>query len=104
MAVAARRHDVRAPDLGGFGLKLLGGRLLPGVSGPAALFMYEGANGERFTIYCSRLDGARTAFRYDAERQLRRGALDRRQLRLGDQRPEGQGQAEGRRQRRLRPA
>ena len=27
--------------------------------------MYEGANGERFTIYCSRLDAARTAFRYD---------------------------------------
>jgi anti-sigma factor RsiW len=57
---------LRAPDLGGFGLKLLGGRLLPGVRGPAALFMYEGANGERFTIYCSRLDETRTSFRYDA--------------------------------------
>ena len=57
---------LRAPDLGAFDLKLLGGRLLPGISGPAALFMYEGANGERFTIYCSRLDAARTAFRYDA--------------------------------------
>jgi anti-sigma factor RsiW len=56
---------LRAPELGGFGLKLLGGRLLPGVSGPAALFMYEGSNGERYTIYCSRLDGSRTAFRYD---------------------------------------
>jgi anti-sigma factor RsiW len=58
--------SLRAPDLGVFGLKLLGGRLLPGIIGPAALFMYEGANGERFTIYCSRLDAARTAFRYDA--------------------------------------
>ena len=57
---------LRAPDLGAFDLKRLGGRLLPGISGPAALFMYEGANGERFTIYCSRLDAARTAFRYDA--------------------------------------
>ena len=57
---------LRAPDLGAFDLKLLGGRLLPGIAGPAALFMYEGANGERFTIYCSRLDAARTAFRYDA--------------------------------------
>ena len=57
---------LRAPDLGAFDLKLLGGRLLPGVDGPAALFMYEGANGERFTIYCSRLDATRTAFRYDA--------------------------------------
>ena len=56
---------LRAPDLGAFGLKLLGGRLLPGVSGPAALFMYEGPSGERFTIYCSRLDASRTAFRYD---------------------------------------
>src|SRR6185437_9399948 len=57
---------LRAPDLGQFDLKLLGGRLLPGVVGPAALFMYEGASGERFTIYCSRLNEARTAFRYDA--------------------------------------
>jgi anti-sigma factor RsiW len=58
---------LRAPDLGMFGLKLLGGRLLPGIVGPAALFMYEGASGERFTIYCSRLNASRTAFRYDAE-------------------------------------
>jgi anti-sigma factor RsiW len=57
---------LRAPDLGAFDLKLLGGRLLPGINGPAALFMYEGANGERFTIYCSRLHEPRTAFRYSA--------------------------------------
>jgi anti-sigma factor RsiW len=56
---------LRAPELAAFDLKLLGGRLLPGVGGPAALFMYEGANGERFTIYCSRLDAAPTAFRYN---------------------------------------
>ena len=60
-----RRHHAAGAGLGAFGLKLLGGRLLPGLSGPAALFMYEGANGERFTIYCSRLDAPRTAFRYD---------------------------------------
>jgi len=29
--------------------------------------MYEGTSGERFTIYCSRLNAARTAFRYDAQ-------------------------------------
>jgi anti-sigma factor RsiW len=58
---------LRAPDLGAFDLKLLGGRLLPGVRGPAALFMYESASGERFTIYCSRLEATRTAFRYDVE-------------------------------------
>jgi anti-sigma factor RsiW len=57
--------SLRAPDLGQFDLKLLGGRLLPGVSGPAALFMYESSRGQRFTIYCSRLDAARTAFHYD---------------------------------------
>jgi anti-sigma factor RsiW len=56
---------LKAPDLAQFDLKLLGGRLLPGVSGPAALFMYENSSGQRFTIYCSRLDASRTAFRYD---------------------------------------
>ena len=57
---------LRAPNLGAFDLKLLGGRLLPGIGGPAALFMYESASGERITIYCSRLNHARTAFRYGA--------------------------------------
>jgi anti-sigma factor RsiW len=55
---------LRAPDLGGFGLKLLGGRLLPGPTGPAALFMYEGANGERFTLYSSAQRQPQAAFRY----------------------------------------
>jgi anti-sigma factor RsiW len=57
---------LRAPDLASFDLKLLGGRLLPGIGGPAALFMYESATGERFTIYCSKLSEARTAFHYSA--------------------------------------
>jgi len=57
--------SLRAPDLSAFGLKLLGGRLLPGLASPAALFMYEGANGERFTMYCAKVNAARTAFRYD---------------------------------------
>jgi len=55
---------LRAPDLGGFGLKLLGGRLLPGPNGPAALFMYEGASGERFTLYSSPQRQPQTSFRY----------------------------------------
>ena len=54
----------RAPDLQPFGLKLLGGRLLPGQHGPAALYMYEGSTGERFTLYASRLPGPSTALRY----------------------------------------
>jgi len=55
---------LRAPDLGSFNLKLLGGRLLPGPHGPAALFMYEGPSGERYTYYCSRMNMPRTALRY----------------------------------------
>lgn len=55
---------LRAPDFSPFGLKLLGGRLLPGTASPAALFMYEGASGERYTIYCSRSAAAQTALRY----------------------------------------
>lgn len=53
-----------APDLAGFDLKLLGGRLLPGLQGPAALFMYESASGERVTIYCTPLKASSTAFQY----------------------------------------
>ena len=48
-----RRHGFAAPDLETFSLKLLGGRLLPGPIGPAALFMYESPTGERYTFYCS---------------------------------------------------
>ncbi|HEV2956094.1 MAG TPA: anti-sigma factor [Xanthobacteraceae bacterium] len=58
-------YDVRAPDLGPIGLKLVGGRLLPGASGAgAALLMYEGPSGERFTIYCARSHAPETALRY----------------------------------------
>lgn len=56
---------LRAPELSTFGLTLLGGRLLPGVGGPAALFMYESGSGERFTLYCSRLNEPTTSLRYN---------------------------------------
>jgi anti-sigma factor RsiW len=49
--------QVKAPDLGDEGYKLLGGRLLPGSRGPAALIMYEGQGGERVTITCVRSAG-----------------------------------------------
>lgn len=42
---------VKAPDLEPVGLALLGGRLLPGETAPAAMLMYEGTNGERVTLY-----------------------------------------------------
>jgi anti-sigma factor RsiW len=56
--------NLRAPDLQEYSLKLLGGRLLPGPFGPAALFMYEGPTGERFTVYCSRSKTPRSSLRY----------------------------------------
>src|SRR6478752_4003170 len=36
---------VRAPELDATGLKLVGGRLLPGPTGPASFLMYESASG-----------------------------------------------------------
>jgi anti-sigma factor RsiW len=59
-------HELRMPDLETSGLKLVGGRLLPGPFGPAAFCMYEGPTGERFTIYYARTDSPPTALRYRA--------------------------------------
>ena len=58
---------VRAPELAAAGLKLVGGRLLPGSSGPASFMMYESASGERFTIYTAKSDAEATQMRYAAE-------------------------------------
>jgi anti-sigma factor RsiW len=58
--------NLRVPDLNEYSLKLLGGRLLPGPIGPAALFMYESPTGERFTIYCSKSKKLRMALRYQS--------------------------------------
>jgi anti-sigma factor RsiW len=55
---------LRAPELEKMGLKLVGGRLLPGPTGASAFFMYEGSSGERFTLYCGRTSVAETALRY----------------------------------------
>ena len=57
---------LRAPELDKVGLKLVGGRLLPGPTGPTAFFMYEGASGERFTLYCGRTGDQQTALLYTA--------------------------------------
>ena len=54
--------DVRAPELAG--LKLVGGRLLPGPTGPASFLMYESASGERFTIYTAKSEAEATQMRY----------------------------------------
>jgi anti-sigma factor RsiW len=65
--------DVRAPVLDATGLKLVGGRLLPGPTGPASFLMYESASGERFTVYTSRASTETTQMRY--ARQDNDGAL-----------------------------
>jgi anti-sigma factor RsiW len=58
--------DVRAPELGAKGLTLVGGRLLPGPTGPASFLMYESASGERFTLYASRAKTDTAQMRYTA--------------------------------------
>jgi len=58
--------EVLAPDLEGTGLKLVGGRLLPGPSGPASFLMYEGPSGERFTVYAARTAAGTAEMRYTA--------------------------------------
>jgi anti-sigma factor RsiW len=61
--------DVKAPQLGAVGYELVGGRLLPSNSGPAAQFMYQDARGQRLTLYV-RTDAQEqheTAFRYAQE-------------------------------------
>ncbi|WP_454630777.1 anti-sigma factor family protein [Bradyrhizobium cenepequi] len=59
--------EVRAPELAAAGLKLVGGRLLPGPTGPASFLMYESASGERFTVYASKAQAETTQMRYAAQ-------------------------------------
>lgn len=61
--------EVRPPMLHGEGFDLVGGRLLPGGSGPVAQFMYQDAEGRRLTLYV-RTDAGNhreTAFRFAQE-------------------------------------
>jgi len=60
------------PHLGTAGFELVGGRLLPATSGPAAQFMYQGAHGQRLTLYVRSDRGGRreTAFRYARENNI----------------------------------
>ena len=57
-------YQLSAPNLDKVGLKLVGGRLLPGPTGAAAFFMYENASGERYTLYSGRSNAPATALRY----------------------------------------
>ncbi|MGH7262144.1 MAG: anti-sigma factor family protein, partial [Nitrospiraceae bacterium] len=42
---------LKPPKPGGLGYELIGGRLLPGTSGPVAQFMYHDGTGQRVTLY-----------------------------------------------------
>ncbi len=62
---------VRAPDLSIGGFQLVGGRLLPTESGPAAQFMYENEKGDRLTLYVERnRAGDETSFRFVEEDEV----------------------------------
>jgi anti-sigma factor RsiW len=62
-------HRLIAPDLTALGFRLMGGRLLPADSGPAALFMYEDGKGSRLTCYYLSVDvGGETEFKYREEK------------------------------------
>jgi anti-sigma factor RsiW len=64
--------QVRPPKLGGAGYELIGGRLLPGTSGPVAQFMYQDASGQRLTLYVStdHADNRDTGFRFAREGEV----------------------------------
>ncbi|MDF0607158.1 anti-sigma factor [Neisseriaceae bacterium TC5R-5] len=60
---------IRPPKLGALGYELIGGRLLPGSSGPVAQFMYHDATGQRLTLYVTNEQTANqsTGFRFAQE-------------------------------------
>ncbi|MGN6701961.1 MAG: anti-sigma factor family protein, partial [Burkholderiaceae bacterium] len=60
---------IRPPKLGKLGYELIGGRLLPGNSGPVAQFMYHNVAGERLTLYVSteQAQNHDTGFRFAQE-------------------------------------
>ena len=63
--------EVRAPQLENLGFLLMGGRLLPGDTGPGAQLMYQDSSGQRLTLYLSRdRQDKGTAFRFAAEGDL----------------------------------
>lgn len=64
---------VHPPRLGSLGFELIGGRLLPGGSGPVAQFMYQDASGQRLTLYVTTegAPAAGTGFRFAEEGALR---------------------------------
>ncbi|GHD98649.1 hypothetical protein U879_14245 [Defluviimonas sp. 20V17] len=64
-------HKIHAPAFGKLGYRLMGGRILPGDTGTAALFMYENDAGGRVTLYVAPRGGKTgdTAFRFFSKGQ-----------------------------------
>ncbi|MEW9586124.1 anti-sigma factor [Paraburkholderia sp. DGU8] len=56
-------RPLSVPSLQEYGYSLVGGRLLPGETGPAAQFMYENSAGARLTLYVTGIGRDETAFR-----------------------------------------
>jgi anti-sigma factor RsiW len=63
---------LHTPYLGGIGYELMGGRLLPSDTGPAAQFMYQDDSGRRLTLYVRGVeaDSGETAFRFAQEQNV----------------------------------
>lgn len=61
--------QLKAPKLEALDFSLVGGRLLPGESGPVAHFMYQCSNGRRITLYVAPppAGNVETAFRFAQE-------------------------------------
>lgn len=60
-------RPLAAPDLGRFGWRLMGGRLLTAAGGPAAQLMYEDDAGHRLTVWITGGEEGRTAFRFRSD-------------------------------------
>jgi anti-sigma factor RsiW len=61
-------HPLSAPDLSAEGYELMGGRLLPAGTDPAAMFMYSDKAGSRLTLY-ARPDGPNGGTGFQFSRQ-----------------------------------
>ena len=63
---------VKPPKLGALGYELVGGRLLPGNSGPVAQFMYQDASAQRMTLYVTaeHVGQSGTGFQFAREGQI----------------------------------
>lgn len=58
-------HQIEPPDFATEGFRLMGGRVLPGATGAAALFMYENDTGHRITLYVApQSESMETAFQF----------------------------------------